>query len=380
MRILLIADLHIGSIKDTQYFYHVVTDILEKEAGYKKCDMIVILGDYFDRLFKANEEYISLAVNIMSLIIRLSKRNNTKIRIIYGTESHEMNQYKLFNYHLTSKNVDMKVFDTATEECIDGKNILYLPEEYIDDKHEFYKDYLYSNKKYDYIFGHGIIEDGMPSIISYSSNNKSNNEKQVPRFKSQELINASILTVFGHYHTYTNIDDKVYYVGSLFRSCFGEEDPKGYGIIEDDKFIFVENTEAYIYKTYEYNPQSEIYLSQENIINEINRIKDENVDLFSGNKVGKIKLVFKTPDNLDPSFKENLTSVLFNEKLFTTSIKETSYEVIDNGLEDDSDTTYNFILDPSVPIVEKYYQYLAIEYDTPMSKSKLEKYIKKAMI
>jgi hypothetical protein len=272
------------------------------------------------------------------------------------------------------------VIDTVTEECINGKNILYLPEEYIDDKHEFYKDYLYSDKKYDYIFGHGIIEDGMPSIISYSSNTKSNSEKQVPKFKSQELIAVSNLTIFGHYHKYTNIEDKVYYVGSLFRWCFGEETTKGYGIIEDDKFTFIENTEAYIYKTYEYDPANDIYLSQQNIIDEVNRIKEENKDLFNGGRVGKIRLVFKTPDNLDPSFKENLSSVLFNEKLFTTSIKETSYTITDNNGEEETDTTYNFILDPSVPIIDKYYQYLSLAYENPMDKNKLEKYIKKAMI
>ena len=65
MRILLIADLHIGSIKDIPYFYNVTTDIIEKEVIFTKTDLVLFLGDYFDKLFKVNEEYVSLAINIM---------------------------------------------------------------------------------------------------------------------------------------------------------------------------------------------------------------------------------------------------------------------------------------------------------------------------
>ena len=44
----------------------------------------------------------------------------------------------------------------------------YIPEEYVDDKYDYYSKFLNSNKHYDYIFGHGIIEDGMPAIVSSS--------------------------------------------------------------------------------------------------------------------------------------------------------------------------------------------------------------------
>ena len=64
-------------------------------------------------------------------------------------------QYKLFNYHFTSYEVDIKVIDTAMEEeLFPGVNVLYLPEEYIDNKRKFYKRFLDGSKHYDYIFGH----------------------------------------------------------------------------------------------------------------------------------------------------------------------------------------------------------------------------------
>lgn len=378
MRILLIADLHIGSIKDIAYFYNVTTDIIEKEVIFKKTDVVMILGDYFHKLFKVNEEYVSLAINIMSYLIRACKRSNTKIRIIYGTESHEMNQYKLFNYHITSSDVDIKIFDTVTDETIDGKNILYIPEEYINNKHNHYSKYLYSDKHYDYIFGHGIIEDGMPSIVSYSNENNKNNEKQVPRFKSGELSAVSNITVFGHYHCYTDMHNNVYYLGSLFRDSFGEEEPKGYGIIEDDKFMFIENTEAYIFKTYEFSPSSNIYDSSENIMNEITKIKNEYADIFNGNKHGRIRLVFKTPESLDPTFRENLKTILFNDSHITPLIKDTSNDLI-SEIKEDIDDEYDFILDSSLPITDKIHQYITKQYDEPLSIEILEKYIKKSL-
>lgn len=378
MRMLLIADLHVGSIKDNEYVYKVTTDIIEKEVMFTKTDAVIILGDYFDRLFKVNEEYVACAINIMSFLIRACVRSGTKIRIVYGTESHEMNQYRLFNYHFTSYEVDIKVIDTAMdEELFPGVNVLYLPEEYINDKRKFYKRFLDGNKHYDYIFGHGIIEDGMPSIISTST--QKTNEKQVPRFKSGELAAVGDLTVFGHYHCYTDIGSNVYYLGSLFRDSFGEEGPKGYGIVEDHKLTFVENDKAYIYKTYEFDAKSDIYQSSDNIMKEIKRIREENAEVFSGEHKGKIRIVLRPPINVDPTFRENIRDILFNDKFISPLIKESSEDIIADAKED-IDDEYDFILDSSLPPEEKIHRFIGINYDEPFSMEKLVSYIKNPLM
>lgn len=372
MRLLLFADIHIGSIKDTIYVYNVITDIIEREVVLKKTDVVVILGDYFHRLFKVNEEYVGCAINVMSYLIRACQRSGTKIRIVYGTESHEMGQYKLFNYHFTSSKVDIKLFDTVAEEEINGKKILYVPEEYIENKHTFYKDTLYSGKKYDYIFGHGMIEDGMPAAISFGG--PKSDEKQVPRFKSGEFSQISDVTVFGHYHCYSEMKGNVYYLGSLFRDSFGEEITKGYGIIEDNKFTFTENTEAYIFKTYEFDNQSKVYESSDEIIKEIDRIKSENPNIFSGEQHGKIRIIFKAPENVDPTFKENIKTILFNDKYISPMIKETSTELIEDAKEEVQDE-YDFILDNSMAITDKIHRYISKKYDNPMTLEELTMYI-----
>lgn len=379
MRILLFADIHIGSIKDTKYFYKTITDIIEKEIIFTHTDMIVILGDYFDKLFKDNDEYTSLAINIMSFLIRACIREDTKIRIIYGTESHEMNQYQLFNYHVTSNDIDFKIFDTVTEENINGVNILYVPEEYIDAKEKHYKEYLYSDKKYNFIFGHGIIIEGMPKA-SENNMDPNNKEKQVPRFKTGELSNASDICVFGHYHTFTDLGNNVYYLGSLFRDSFGEEDPKGYGIIDNKngeyKFTFIENTEAIIYKTYSYEIDNSIYTDPNSIIKEINKIKEDNKELFSGDKKGKIKIKMNLPENISPAFRENLKNVLYNEKNITCIITENTSII---NIDEDNPEEDDFILDNKIDLVDKIYKYITVTFTDPMTLEELNNYLEPSM-
>lgn len=375
MRLLLLADMHIGSIKDTIYYYNVVTDIIEKEVELNKTDAVIILGDYFDRLFRANEDYVSLAINIMSYLVRACAKNHTKIRLIYGTESHEMNQYKLFNHHFSSKKVDMKLITTCTEEeLFPNVNVLYLPEEYIDDKHDFYKNTLYE-KKYDYIFGHGNIVEGMPSNMAFHTATKKTNEKQVPRFNKGELMNASKLCVFGHVHTFKNLDNRVYYLGSLFRNSFGEEDPKGYGIIDNDKLTFIENNEAYLYKTYEFNPSDDVYKSNDDMITAINAIKKENEEIFNGEKYGKIRIVFNTPSNTDPTFYDNVKNILSNDKLISPLIKESNQELIEEA-KADVDDEYEFVLDNSLNIINKIHMFISKINDNVISLDDLNNYIK----
>ena len=95
-RLFCFGDLHIGSIKDTNYIYSVTTEIFDKELQYQKTDAVMILGDYFHRLLKVNENYTLLAMDIMSYLVTICKKNKIKVRIIYGTESHDSGQYILF--------------------------------------------------------------------------------------------------------------------------------------------------------------------------------------------------------------------------------------------------------------------------------------------
>ena len=367
MRILVLSDVHIGAIKDTAYVYNTITDIFDKELKFNKTDAVIFTGDFFHRLLKTNEEFTSLAINIVSYLVKLSK--DIKIRFIYGTESHECGSYRLFNYHLNNDHVDLKVITTVTEEeLFPNINVLYIPEEYVDSKEDHYKEYF--DKRYDYIFGHGVIIEGMP-MVKYGEVKTS--ERKVPSFRSEELSKICTLCLFGHYHVHTKVCDNVYYVGSLFRQSFGEEEAKGYCVIENNKVIFVENEAAYLYKTYTYEKDSSIYENTDKLIEEIKRIKEENDKLFNNEEEGKLRLVFSLPEDIDDSYKEAIRTLLFNDKKISPLIKETS-EVI-SSVQDEVSEEYDFILDNSMKVEEKVHRYITKTYETNLSLNEIKKYI-----
>jgi hypothetical protein len=260
---------------------------------------------------------------------------------------------------VNSEDLDMKIIDTVCEEeLFPGIDVLYIPEEYMFDKHKYYHDYLYSGKEYSYIFGHGIISEGMPMINMIKES--SSDEKKVPIFNARELSSVSKFCMFGHYHLFKHIEGGCYYIGQLFMDSFGppewEDQPRGYGIIEGDEFTFKPNPFAYKYKTYIYNDDSEIYNSSENLINEIDIIRDRHKEIFNNEAHGKIRLIFNLPDNIDASFKENLRNMLFNDKHISYITRETSDMMaeIQESIEDE----YDFILDPSLPISDKIQRYI----------------------
>lgn len=363
MRILAIADLHVGSLTDVEYMYDVTTAIFEQEILFKRCDMVVFLGDYFDKVFKVNEEYTTLAINLMNYLVRMCM-GRTKIRMIYGTESHEMNQYKLFNCYLDNPDIDFKVFYTVTDEYVNGKNILYIPEEFIEDRKEYYQEYF--KKEYDYIFGHGVITEGFP--MEGMMRKPKGPEKRVPHFRSYELLDICKICLFGHYHVHND-----YYLGSLFRTKFGESDPKGYGIIDNYDFTFMENHRAYIFDTVIFEEDSNVYQSNEILKTEITNIKDHYKDIFNGNRRGKIRLEFHLPPDLDTSFKEIIRSMLFNEKHITLLIKESSQLL--NEVKESIEEEYDYILD-SIPLEEKLHRHIHEENkDFELTLDKLKKYI-----
>lgn len=349
MRVLLIADLHIGNIPDTNYIYTNVCNILDKELIFNHCDAVIFLGDYFDRLFKANEIFISLAIDIMSYLVTLCKKTHTKIRMIYGTESHDSSQYKLFNHHLKDDMIDMKIIYTVTEEeLFPSINVLYIPEEYMMNKKEHYKEYLYSGKSYQYIFGHGVIAEGM-TMIHIPKEGTKQVEKKVPIFKSNELSSVADQVIWGHYHCHVEMEKNCRYLGSLFRNSFGEEGDKGYGILEDEHFTFVKNEYAYLYKTYEFMEDDEIFKNADKLIHAINRIKHQHADIISGDKPGKIRFIFNIISD-ELSLKEVIKNCLMNSKHIAYVIKDQS---LTNEILDDVEDEYDYTLDKSLKIEDK---------------------------
>lgn len=314
---LVLADLHIGAYSSTQTRKEFL--FLKDFMKDKYYSFIIIAGDYFDKKLYSNEEYVVIANELFLFL--LSRCD--KLRMVAGTKSHDNDQYKIFSQYenrsiaeLLDKEIDFRVINTfEEEELFDELKVLYLPEEYIYDKKEYYKDILNKENKYDYVFGHGVIQEAMTNAVR-ATKKDSSKRKKAPVFNTMELSRICKGQVyFGHYHINTNINNKVFYVGSYSRYKFGEEEAKGFYEISTDgnhyinRFIENVSTEKYVQIPYSFN--NEIFKSD---IDVLGKLKDiiRKKDLSN---IDHLKLIFNIPDEYpNPEFFINLVNDVFRDR------------------------------------------------------------------
>ena len=314
---LVLADLHIGAYSSTQTRKEFL--FLKDFMKDKYYSFIIIAGDYFDKKLYSNEEYIVIANELFLFL--LSRCD--KLRMVAGTKSHDNEQYKIFSQYenrsiaeLLDKEIDFRVINTfEEEELFDELKVLYLPEEYIYDKKEYYKDILNKENEYDYVFGHGVIQEAMTNAVR-ATKKDSSKRKKAPVFNTMELSRICKGQVyFGHYHINTNINNKVFYVGSYSRYKFGEEEAKGFYEISTDgnhyinRFIENVSTEKYVQIPYSFN--NEIFKSD---IDVLGKLKDiiRKKDLSN---IDHLKLIFNIPDEYpNPEFFINLVNDVFRDR------------------------------------------------------------------
>ena len=317
LRGLVLADLHIGAYSSTQTRKEFL--FLKDFMKDKYYSFIIIAGDYFDKKLYSNEEYIVIANELFLFL--LSRCD--KLRMVAGTKSHDNDQYKIFSQYenksvseLLDKEIDFRVINTFEEENLfDELKVLYLPEEYIYDKKEYYKDILNKENEYDYVFGHGVIQEAMTNAVR-ATKKDSSKRKKAPVFNTMELSRICKGQVyFGHYHINTNINNKVFYVGSYSRYKFGEEEAKGFYEISTNgnHYVnhFVENvsTEKYVQIPYSFN--NDIFKSDTDVLSKLKDIIRKK-DLSD---IDHLKLIFNIPDEYpNPEFFINLVNDVFRDR------------------------------------------------------------------
>ena len=376
---LVISDIHVGAFDvERQYmeFHDIFINYIKK---LKTLDFLIITGDYFHHKFYLNDKESVYAYRMMKNLIEVCSRLNTKIRIVYGTESHECNQYDVLS--ILDLYDDIRIIKKVeSEELLPGMNVLYLPEEYMYNKHEYYKDYLYSNNRYDYIFGHGVIREIMGTVASKMESDSSKRLK-VPVFNSKELDDVCYgETYFGHYHIGYNINDKIFSVGSFSRWQFGEEEPKGFyeltcdPIKEKYSHKFHENTLAEKFVTIGFGYNSKIFTDNDYMQKELSKVDK----MIEDDIMDHVRFEFNIPE--DAENPESTINYIKERYKFNDTIKvnivngyiEKKKEVQKEKISEDLDK-YGFIYDKSLPIENKIHQYITIEYskDIPVSDIKL---------
>ena len=351
-----IADIHFGAVK-SDVLYTELTERFLKVIDGKKIDMIVFGGDLFHNIITMNYSTSHIVLLFMRNVFDVCEKNGIKyVRIIQGTMSHDNNQ--LHNFHIFEKetSVDFKIILSVQEETLpEGIRILYIPEEYMKDPNEYYREYLDGkSKKYDFIFGHGMVDE----VAFVAKNQESENTmSKAPIFKSKQLINACRGPIyFGHIHTRTTVRNHLHYPGSFTRWRHGEEAEKGfflsvYSTTEHKYFHeFVVNDLAPTYITVEIIPGQEYVEDPDKIVQRIREVSADN-----------IRVVFHIPDDIDCTYAiQYLTETYRNNskiKFVTKNTKDLAKEIREEEIYKQIFDKYSFVFDKSLTksqVIQKF--------------------------
>jgi len=247
---IVLSDIHFG-IKDSQKLYEELDNVFLPYIEEKPITngVIVLPGDTFDKKLSLNEDASHLSIKFMEKLVDISVKNNYKIRVILGTKTHELSQLNIFDIYTTRNDVDFKIIRTVrSEKLFEELDILYLPEEYVEDYKTYYADFF--KKKYDFIFGHGTMS------FSAFKNQKILSERPIKSavvFDSAEISKlVKHYAIFGHIHVHKKYKN-IILPGSFTRWVHGEENEKGFLHVKlingKSTFNFITNPEAPLYKT-----------------------------------------------------------------------------------------------------------------------------------
>lgn len=372
-----ISDIHAGAIKAELLSEELDKSFLKYLKSLKILDFVVITGDLFDNKLSLNSEHTKHIFIFLKKLIEICISKNAKLRIIKGTEFHDNRQLEIFKF-LYNTNVDMKIFDTVgEEELFPNFNVLYIPEEYMQDKDEYYKEYF--SKEYDMIFGHGLVNE-VAFVAKMQESEVTMNK--APIFKSEQLLDVCKGPIFfGHIHKSQCIKERIYYVGSFTRWIYGEEEPKGFMMVaytpDTSKYEveFIENKNAPVYNTMVIDYNSSFYRNDENQQIEyiLTMVKNLHVD--------RIRIIFNIPEDYpNPILLTNLINDIFSKyHNIKTVINNNSREKQKKKEMEDKIknlmTTYDFIFDKSISTEDKISRFIKLKYNKDIPIDKMRDYL-----
>lgn len=381
-----IADLHIGAMPRVKLQKELET-ILYPYLETMDLDFVIFCGDYFDHKLYLNEENVKLASEVLDTVDKLLKPE-AKIRMLYGTKSHEEDQYDSFE--TLSRRRDFKVIRYASEEeLFPGMHVLYLPEEILTDSESYYHNFFEKEDAYELVIGHGVIKEGMKTAAR-ALEEKKTIKRKVPIFKVgqfQKICNG--ITVFGHYHVHDVLDPtphkEIQYVGSFSRWKFGEEEDKGflYGCFDSDKkpgkqwkTRFEVNPEAEVYKTIGFGFQNTIFQS----IDDMKEKMDHYEKLTKNGTFDHLKIAFNIPETCENSeyYMEYLKERFKNEKSIKVDITngyiEKKRSDAKKEIEEDYEK-YAPVFDPNQSLEDQVSYFIEVEYNRHLNPDTVSLYL-----
>lgn len=345
LSIFCISDIHLG-VLDPQYQWENLKEYFFSHCLKIKPDIIAVNGDIMDERVSVNSTTAAVFHMFIDELVKLG----STILIIEGTKSHDDGQIGVFSHRVCDT---FRIYNKVTVDNVLGLKILFIPEEYMHDPDEYYKQYLNPKDKYDFIFGHGMATH----VATYVSKKKPVHRKLTSPMWDYEkhfknITNGAIN--FGHVHNTPGEIGKFIYNKSFGRYNHGEEESKGFThyIYDSEKSKvtskkFIENCGAKIFKTV---CESELPIGRDNLISDLKYLTQHSY---------KLRIRFDREVDIERrsdivSFcKSNLNTSIDNHydrkqtKLSKKDDKLSGSEMVDNKYENMNivDATIEFILE-----------------------------------
>lgn len=359
MNILTFSDLHIAhKMIDKEVLDNLVSDI---KRLVKPDSIIVFCGDLMHKKVEFNDIYAQQAIELLKEIDNLT----IPAYFIEGTYSHDykyidtVSKIQFKNIHFIRTVTEMEIKNNLNEKL----KVLFVPEEYVSDQNEYYKDTIYNKrKKYDLVVMHGTFND----VLFHNVNIEKQPMLRSPRFESSDFERHT-LTLSGHIHKHQVLGKKknVIYVGSYSMMNFGDDKSNNILSVDIDK-----DNKTFEYKVYE-NTASQTF--EDITVDESNKEKFENEILTKiKNKTNRhnIRVFLKLNDNLITNILKELKKDGYIRSLITESVDE---NVIKESQEQEEVIDYSAIYNGKIE--EQIKTYIMNKYSIDMDLDKIKNYL-----
>lgn len=256
MRYIVTSDIHLGHKNTpTKHIIDSFTSSILTPAN-SNIDALFIAGDLFDHLLYLNTKEAQQIVQFFHHLLTYCYDNHISLKVLEGTPCHDWYQSSMLakiNEVRTHK-VDLTYVKTLDIiHCPKlNKHILYIPDEWCNDQQELDQQIRTRMSQL------GITKVDISVLHGAFHYQAKGTPTSSFLYDEEYFLNLTRGFIhIGHYHQHTYLD-RIIAQGSLERLAHGEENPKGYVLVQDDTFTFVENTNAYIYKTIQVNLSTDV--------------------------------------------------------------------------------------------------------------------------
>lgn len=382
------SDWHIGAVDPNHFLEEIESTLLKildkmfRNNG--RLDAVFIVGDLFDSKQYFASEAVGVAFNILHQIDEYMRIFGGKLYLVTGTRTHDAGQLKYVKdifQKLKNQTSRLELIETAQSIQLGDTEILILPEEYVADQKEYYKE-LFSHH-YDIILGHGMIDK-----IWYAKKNKedygANQIMAAPVFELSQLLEIGEYTFFGHVHNHKYYNERRFrYLGPVTRWEFGAGTEVGLTYIEYDekerklvKDEFIENELA------PYLPTRIINLMNDDTyeLSDLNNLIDNLLAEELSNGASRIRFIVNLNSKLEnaSAIKDFLVTKIGDIPIAKLVLSTDFDKEVVNQMKDSMEQekkTLDYVFNRNLDIEEKIKQFIQKKQGKELTIEKIKSYL-----